>query len=53
MGFCVAISVLVCRAIGAAFPSIVLGCVLLLVVIGEAARRAVTTGNAASAGGNH
>ena len=53
MGLRVAIRILVCAAICTALPDVMLGFILLLVVIGEAARRAVTTGNAASAGGNH
>ena len=53
MGLRVAIRILVCAAIRTALPDVMLGFILLLIIVGEAARRAVTTGNAASAGGNH
>ena len=53
MGLRVAIRILVCAAIRTALPDVMLGFILLLIIVGEAARRAVTAGNAASAGGNH
>lgn len=53
MGLRVAIRILVCAAIRTALPDVMLGFILLLVIVGEAARRAVTARNAASAGGDH
>ena len=53
MGLRVAIRILVCAAIRTALPDVMLGFILLLIIVGEAARRAVTARNAASAGGNH
>ena len=53
MGLRVAIRILVCAAIRTALPDVMLGFVLLLIIVGKAARLAVTARNAASAGGNH
>ena len=53
MGLRVAIRILVCAAIRTALPDVMLGFILLLIIVGKAARRAVTARNAASAGGNH
>ena len=49
MGLRVAIRILVCAAIRTALPDVMLGFILLLIIVGEAARRAVTARNAAIA----